>query len=405
MIFGEDYLKLLGQIGNFTKEVTGVNIVDAYFGPRNLSPEKAKRHLTPEKLLMNLDTLIGKAKEIDDELRRIAITSDLESLKVVVKWLSGEDIPYTRLVEGIFSITPRKFGQNDIRKAQQIVGDLCTTLPGSDVSEKILKWRKESKISGDALKKMIDTVIVKRTQEIRRLFEKHVFTHFSTKVENKGVIYKTVRDEPWGAYNYYQGNYTSINVFNTDRPFNRYTLIWTLCHEYEHHVANLLTEKYYRENKPLDLSAVLLHTIRCVISEGTADCARDFLGLQSGGEYGEFIESLANLGRMIGLNVVYMLNAESIDDETAAEYMASEGFLPIDEARKGIGFSKPLTSDGKPNFFKPYIYTYFFGRRDYVLPTFQKALKKDKVKEFFRTLYLNPYSRSSATWKIAFSKI
>jgi hypothetical protein len=108
---------------------------------------------------------------------------------------------------------------------------------------------------------------------------------------------------------------------------------------------------------------------------------------------------------MIGLNIVYMLNAESIDDETAAGYMASEGFLPIDEARKGTGFSKPLTSDGKPNFFKRYIYTYFFGKRDYVLPTFQKALKKDMVKEFFRTLYLNPYSGSSATWKIAFSKI
>lgn len=343
MIFGEDYLKLLGQIGNFTKEVTGVSIVDAHFGPRNLSPKKAKEHLTPEKLLMNLDTLIGKAREIDGELRRIAITSDLESLKVVVKWLSGENISYARLVEGIFGITPRKFGQNEIRKAQQIVGDVCTTLPGSDVSEKILKWREESKISGEALKKMIDTVIAERTQEIRELFEKHVFAHFPTKVENKSVIYKTATGESWGAYNYYQGNYTSINVFNIDRPFNRYTLIWTLCHEYEHHVANLFTEKYYHENKWLDLSAVLLHTRRCVISEGTADCARDFLGLQSGGEYGEFIESLANLGRMISLNIAYMLNAESIDDETAAEYMASEGFITIEQAKKRLGFSKPLT--------------------------------------------------------------
>jgi len=64
-----------------------------------------------------------------------------------------------------------------------------------------------------------------------------------------------------------------------------------------------------------------------------------------------------------------------------------------------------LTLNGKLNFFKPYIFTYFFGRRDYVLPTFQKAQKKDKVNEFFQTLYLNPYSRSTATWKIAFSNI
>jgi len=395
----------MGQIGNFTKKVTGVSVVDAYFGPKNLSPEKAKRRLAPEKLLMNLDTLIGKAKEIDDKLRRIAIISDLESLKVVVKWLSEENIQYIHLVEGIFGITPSKFGQNKTRKAQQIVEDTCAPLTGSDVSEKILRWEEKSKISGEALKKMIGTEVVERTQEITELFGKRIFAHFPIKVENKGVVYETVTGEPWGAYNYYQGNYTSVNVINIDMPFNKYRLITALAHEYEHHVANLFTEKYYRENKLLDLSAVLLHTKRCIIGEGTADCAKEFLGLQLGGEYSGLIESLSNLRSMLSLNAAYMLNVENVDDETVAEYIASEGFLPIERARKGIGFSKPLTPDGKPNLFKPYVYTYFFGRRDYVLPTFQKAQKKGKVKEFFQTLYINPYSRSSATWKTAFSKI
>jgi len=404
MPFGEDYLELLGQVGNFTKKVTGVSIVDAYFGPKNLSPEKAKRPWAPEKLLTKIDSLRSMAKEIDDELRRISVTSDLESLKVVVKWLSGENISYKRLVEGIFGIIPPKFGQNEIRKAQQTVEDASTTLPGSDVSEKVLKWREESKISGEELKKLINTVIVERTQEIKGLFEKKIFAHFPAEVENKGIIYKTVTGEPWGAYNYYQGNYTSINVFNIDRVFNRHRLIGTVCHEYEHHVASLFAENYYRHKEALDLSAFLLHTKGCIISEGTADCARDFLGLQSG-EYCELLESLRRLQDVISLNVAYMLNVENVDDEIAAEYVASEGFIPIEEARKGIGFSRPLTPDGKPNFFKPYIYTYFFGKTNYVLPTYQKAQKKDKVKEFFKTLYLNPYSRSTATWKIAFSKI
>jgi hypothetical protein len=133
MTFGEDHLKLLGQIGNFTKEVTGVNVIDAYFGPENLSSEKVKRRWTPERLLIKLDMLIGKAKEIDDELRRINVISDLESLKVVVQWLLGESIPYTRLVQGIFGITPHKFGQNEIRRAQQMVEDASSTFPGSDV--------------------------------------------------------------------------------------------------------------------------------------------------------------------------------------------------------------------------------------------------------------------------------
>ncbi len=405
MTFEENYLKLLGQIGDFTEAVAGVSIIDAYFGPESLSPVKARRPLTPEKLLENIDVLSGEAREIDDKLRKIAIASDLESLKVVVEWLSGVDIPYTQLVEGIFGITPSKFGENEIREARQKVEDASAALPGSDIFEKIQKWMEESKISGETLKKMINTEIVDRTQEIERFFEKRIFAHFSTKVENKGVIYKNVTGEPWAANNYYQGNYTSITAINVDMPVKKHWLLGGLCHEYEHHVANLFRERFYRETGLLDVSAVLYHTKECIIDEGTAECAQEFLGLQLGGEFGELVESLSELGRMIALNVAYMLNVENIDDETVAEYGASEGFTSIEDARRQLGFLKPLSPDGKPNFFKPYVYTYFFGRRDYVMPTFQKAQKKDRLKEFFRTLYLNPYSRSTATWRIAFSKI
>jgi hypothetical protein len=405
MTFDEDYLKLLGQVGNFTKDVTGVSIIDAYFGPENLSQVKARRPLTPEKLLKNIDVLSGEAREIDDKLRKIAIASDLESLKVVVEWLSGVDIQYTQLVEGIFGITPSKFGHNEIRKAQQKVVDASAVLPGSDIFEKIQKWMEEGKISGETLKNMINTEIVDRAQEIERLFEKRIFAHFPTKVENKGVIYKTVTGEPWGANNYYQGDYTSVTMINVDMPIIKHWMIAALSHEYEHHVANLFKEKFYRENKTLDLAAVLYHTKRSIIDEGAADCASDFLGSQLGGEFSELVESLSELGRMIALNVASMLNVENVDDEAAAEYSASEGFISIGDARKQLGFLKPLSPDGKPNFFKPYVYTYFFGRRDYVMPTFQKAQKKDRLREFFRTLYLNPYSRSTATWEIAFSEI
>jgi hypothetical protein len=405
MSFGEDYLKIVGQIGNFTKEVTGMSVIDSYFGPKKFSQEESKMRLNPAKLLMELDELIDRARDIGDELRRIVVTSDLESLKSVVRWLSGEDIPYTRLVEGIFGITPRKFSENEIRKAQQVVEDACTGLPGSDVSEKILKWEKENKISGETLKKIIDTEVVDRTKEIERLFERQVFSHLSTKVENKGVIYKTTTGEPWSAYSCYQGNHTSLHIFNIDRPTNKHWLTSTLCHEYEHHVAALFREKFYRQSKSLDLTAMLWYGKQSIISEGTASCADDFLGLQSVRERLGFMGSLFDLDLMVRLNVAYMLNVEGVDDETAIGYWASVGFASIDHVKPRIGFSKPLTPSGKPNFFKPYIYTYFFGRRNYVLPTFQKSQKKGKLKDFFQTLYLNPYSRSTATWEIAFSKI
>ena len=170
MAFEEDYLKTIAQIGNFTKQATGISIIDAYFGPRNLAPEKIKAHPTADCLVANLDMLVNEAKQIDDEIRRTAIASDLESLKVVVRWLSGEDISYTRLVEEIFGITPRKFAHKEIRRAQRAVEDSCTGLRGSDVSEKVLKWEEENKISGETLEKTINTDIREHTREIERLF-------------------------------------------------------------------------------------------------------------------------------------------------------------------------------------------------------------------------------------------
>jgi hypothetical protein len=405
MTFEEDYLKQLSQIDNFTKEKTGTSLIDAYFGPKNLSPEKTKTHPPPEQLLTNLDRLIEKTKDIDDKLRRTAITSDLESLKAIIKWLSGEHMAYTRLVEGLFGLTATKFSQSEIQKAQEKVEEASKTLPGKDVADKILKWRKKSGITGEKLRKMINTEIKTLTKEIEKSFQKRIFTHFPTKIENNGVIYKTVRNKPWGAYNYYKGNYTSINTFNTDRQFNKHSLLWVASHEYEHHVANLCTEKYYKENKALDLAAVLLNTKRSIIAEGTADCAREFLGIDSDKKHGKLMDALRDLSSLASLNIAYMQNIESANTETAAEYLASQAYVPITEARKLTQMSKPQTPDGKPNLFKAYVYTYHFGRRDYVLPTLQKAQKKHKQKEFYQTLYLNPYSRSSATWKLAFSKI
>ena len=47
--------------------------------------------------------------------------------------------------------------------------------------------------------------------------------------------------------------------------------------------------------------------------------------------------------------------------------------------------------------------TVIAGRRDYVLPTFEKAVHEDQLTEFYKTVYLNPYSGSSLTWNDAFN--
>jgi hypothetical protein len=135
--YGEDYLRLVGRVSNFAKQTTGASLVDAYFGPEEFSPDRAETPSNSEQFLAELNGLLLEVKEIDDELRRVAITSDLESFKVVVKWLSGESMPYSRLVEGLFGITPIKFSEREVHEAQQSVDDASAELPGSDVADRI----------------------------------------------------------------------------------------------------------------------------------------------------------------------------------------------------------------------------------------------------------------------------
>jgi hypothetical protein len=59
MTFEKDYLALLGHIGAFTRNITGTSVVDAYFGPANLSPDKVKEPLPSEKQVASFDTLMN----------------------------------------------------------------------------------------------------------------------------------------------------------------------------------------------------------------------------------------------------------------------------------------------------------------------------------------------------------
>ncbi|MFX1270953.1 MAG: hypothetical protein ACFFAX_04645, partial [Promethearchaeota archaeon] len=187
---------------------------------------------------------------------------------------------------------------------------------------------------------------------------------------------------------------------NVDRPFSKHGLAAVIYHEYEHHVSNLWREKAYRENNWTDLSIVPL-TGRCVISEGTADTAMDFLEVGEGTDALR-MRALANLSRMCSMNAALMLNHEHASDDEVVEYLVECTFGKEERIRPSLEFSRPKTKEGKPNLWAPYIFNYLTGRKDFVYPTFLKAKETDKLPNFFRTVYLNPYSGSSRTWNEAF---
>ncbi|MGY5863011.1 MAG: hypothetical protein RTV41_00260 [Candidatus Thorarchaeota archaeon] len=399
----ERFVKVCGEVGNFTERLTGVSVVDAYTGPEELHPKKQIKDRTPSDIVHEIQQTFDAVRdEIDDTLRFEYMMGELHSLNVVVDWLDEKKLSYAELVEGLFQIPMKKYSEKEIDRSIELLAEAMSDFPGDDFRSKLQRFDKEGEVTGEALQNLLESNLQPRSTEIGQEFRNKVYSVMGASVPDNGVQYEAVRNEPWGGYNWYLGEFKSLNQFNIDRTFNRDSLQAVMYHEYEHHVSNLWREKAYLNSGNLELSIVPLHTGRCVISEGTADTAKDFLGVSEDDPRILVLTALAPLRRMTQINAAIFLNDEGKTVEEVVDYLCNRGWRTRESAENSIPFIAPSTKDGKINFFAPYIFTYFIGRTNYVHPTFLKATEQDVIPEFFRTVYMNPYSGSSVTWNKAF---
>ena len=83
-----------------------------------------------------------------------------------------------------------------------------------------------------------------------------------------------VTDQPWAAYNWYDGDLSSRVEINTDLPVRAAGLIGTLAHETfpGHHLEHTWKEqRLVRELGRVEASVQLINTPEAYISEGLAD--------------------------------------------------------------------------------------------------------------------------------------
>lgn len=399
MDVSERYIRICGEVANFTKEKTGVSFVDAYIGPDELDPEKQSKDKTPEELVHGIEELMDQVNDdIDSPIRAEHLLGECKSMVVTIDWLDGKEISYADLVQGLFNIPLKPFSESIIDKKIEELDDALSEYSGSNLHERVENFAKKGIISGNNLKQLVEEELQTKAIEVGKMFKERIYSLIGTTVTDNGVEYQLVTGAPWSGYNWYQKGFKSLNQFNMDKTFNKNSLQSVIYHEYEHHVSNLWREKYYRDTGNLELAVVLLHTGRCVISEGTADTAMAFLGVVQDNPDLEIDECLYTLRRMTSINAAIMMNEEGKTTEEAIRYMIERGNRSEKSAKGSIAFIGPKMADGRPNFWAPYVLTYFFGRTDFVLPTFKKAVEQDELPRFYQTLYLNPYSGSSATW-------
>ena len=265
----EDYVKLVLDIGQYDAD-----FVDAYYGPKewreNLKSglpfdSTAFKSLSAktDKLLDNLQSLGEyKADELET-LRYRYLSKQLLACKTKLFMLNGVNLPFDEESKALYDATAPIHNDEFF---QSTINELDKILPGKgDVAKRLNDFRKKFVIPEYKIKTVFDAAI-KKCREI-------TLDHIKLP-EGESFTVEYVKDKPWGAYNWYKGNYYSVIQVNTDLPIYIDRAIDLAAHEgYPgHHVYNCLLEYNLAKKRGwIEFEVYALFSPQSLIAEGTAN--------------------------------------------------------------------------------------------------------------------------------------
>lgn len=269
----EDYVKLVLNIGQYDAD-----FVDAYYGPEdwrsglksNLQFDStAYKNLsaTTDELLNELESLGEyKADELET-LRFRYLYKQLLACKTKIFMLNGVLLPFDEETKALYDASAPTHNDEFFQSA---ITELDKILPGKgDVAKRLNDFKMKFVIPTNKLKDVFDAAIKEcrtRTLNHIKLPEKESF-----KVEY-------VKDKPWGAYNWYKGNFYSVIQVNTDLPIYIDHAVDLAAHEgYPgHHVYNVLLESNLAKKRNwVEFKVYVLFSPQSLIAEGTANYGID----------------------------------------------------------------------------------------------------------------------------------
>lgn len=265
----DDYVKLVLNIGQYDAD-----FVDAYYGPKewrenlgtNLNFDStAYKNLTSktDSLLNELESLSEfKATDLE-KLRFRYLYKQLLACKTKIAMLNGIMLPFDEETKALYDATAPAHNNEFFQSA---INELDKILPGKgDVAKRLNDFKMKFVIPADKLKDVFNTAI----KECRATTLKHI-----PLPENESFTVEYVKNKPWGAYNWYKGNFRSVIQVNTDLPIFIDRAIDLAAHEgYPgHHVYNTLLESDLVDKRGWkEFTVYALFTPQSLIAEGTAN--------------------------------------------------------------------------------------------------------------------------------------
>ena len=267
-------------------------LVDGFFGPADLKAQvDLEPRRPPARLRDDARSLADRlAAEVGEPDRRDWLAAQVDALEAHAASMAGVTLPYLDLVTRFFGWTPVRRPDPDFERAAE---ELDTLLPGAgSLPDRLAAWDATLEVPAERLGAAVDWLVGRFRARAARTFGLP---------PGEDLRITLVHDQPWGAYNWYDGGLRSRVDVNTDLPARAPDLARTIAHETfpGHHLEHAWKEADLVEGAGrLEASALLINTPECLLSEGLAD-----LGARFAMPPAEQADTLVELFEVAGLAV------------------------------------------------------------------------------------------------------
>ena len=336
----ESYVELCLRLG---RHVDG--LVDAYYGDPVVQERiDAEAMSEPASLAADAVRLLAELDGLEDQRRRW-LRAQLVGLETVARKLAGEEFAFADEVERCYGVRPRRTAESQIDAAH---AGLDAALPGvGPLAERYQQWREGQTVPKDRLGPILSDIVEElraRTRELVGL------------PDGESYELQLVTDEPWSAYNYYEGSLRSRIAVNTDVAMATNFLTELMAHELYpgHQTEHAWKEQVlYREGGRPESSILMIGTPESLIAEGIAGLAaemvledEDAFAAEVLGRHG--IDYDADVARAVKAvrrplsrasdNAAMMLYEDGASEDEAVEYLKDRALMSERRARQAMKF-------------------------------------------------------------------
>jgi hypothetical protein len=335
----EGYVELGLRLG---RHVDG--LVDAYFGdPAVAERIDAEPLPEPDELAADAGRLLA---ELDgDDQRTRWLRAQLVGLETVARKLAGEEFPFADEVERCYGVRPRRTPEAEIDAAH--VG-LDEALPGTgSLAERYQHWRESEVVSADELGAVLSDIVEElrlRTRDLVGL------------PEGESYELQLVSDEPWSAYNYYEGDLRSRIAVNTDVPMATNFLTELMAHELYpgHQTEHAWKEQLLlREAGQTEASILMVGAPESLIAEGIAGLAVEIVledqdaftaellarhGIAYDADLARAVREVRRPLARVRDNAAMMIYEDGVAESDVVEYLKERALMSDGRAKQAMKF-------------------------------------------------------------------